>query len=222
MRTALALLVSVLAMLSAASGQQKCPPRVTHLTCSKGDYSPQPGVTFLLQDFSAEMVARGKTPPQCFQRTTRIQKGTVFIDNHSLSGEFQTKEDQGSAKVHDINVATKDQNVALSGKIKKLILLSFTLEGPVTTDGHRLVFHPTSIKADGLPVKGLLDALGKHLDTLIQSESTGGVAVENDTLIFEPEKIAHVTGRIESVSVTKDGLLLKFAAPEQGRKTAKK
>ena len=77
------------------------------------------------------------------------------------------------------------------------------------------MLHATSIKAGALPMKGLLDMLGKHLDSMLQSESIGGVRVNNDTIIFEPEKIAHVRGRIASADVKPEGLLVKFVPVEQ-------
>ena len=190
----------------------KCPSPVTHITMSKGDYSPQPGVRFALQDFEADQVARGKASPFCYMRMTDIHHGDVFIDTQSLSREFVSKTTQTGTSVHDLRVEVKDQLVDLKGTIKKLIPISFTMEGPVTTDGHVLIFHASKIKADGIPVKGLFDMLGKHLDTLLHSETVGGVSVKDDTIIFEPEKIAHVRGRIASTQVTPQGLLVKFAA----------
>jgi hypothetical protein len=202
--------------------QLKCPAPVTRLVTPKGEYSPQAGVTFLLQDFSAHMVQRGKSSPLCFNRTTNIEHGEVFVSSESLSHEFESKIKQSpDSKIHDFKVETKEHLVDLSGSIKKLIPISFTLEGPVTTDGHALVFHATKVKAEGIPLKGLLDMLGKHLSSMMQTDSVNGVLVKGDTIIFEPEQISHVRGHILSADVTSGGLLLKFgdAAPvKQERK----
>jgi len=173
----------------------------------------------VLQDFTANQVARGKVSPLCFMRMTDIQHGDVFIDTQSLSHEFETKSSQSGSPVHDLKVETKQNVVDLKGTIKKLIPISFTMEGPVTTDGHVLVLYATKIKADGIPVKGLLDMLGKHPDSMLQSESIGGVIAKGDTIIFEPEKIAHVRGRIAYAEVTPQGLNVKFA-PQEQRETA--
>lgn len=189
---------------------------------STGDYSPQAGVRFALQDFSANQVARGKVSPLCFMRITDIQHGDVFIDAQSLSHEFETKSSQSDSKVHDLKLETKQDIVDIKGTIKKLIPISFTMEGPVTTDGHLLIFHASKIKADGIPIKGLLDMLGKHLDSMLKSESIGGVVAKGDTIIFEPEKIAHVRGRIASAEVTPQGLKVKFAPQEQREAAALK
>jgi hypothetical protein len=208
----------ILSLLSQAA-LAKCPPPVTHISMNKGDYSPQPGVRFALGDFEANQVARGKASPMCYMRMTDIQHGDVFIDTNSLSKEFVSKTDDSGAAVHNLKIEIKDNLVDLKGTIKKVIPISFTMEGPVTTDGHLLIFHAKSIKADGIPMKGLLDMLGKHLDTLLQSESVGGVSVKDDTILFEPEKIAHVRGHIQSAQVTPQGLAVKFA-PQEAQKTA--
>ena len=222
MRLVWVLMIFCLAPLSLRADELRCPAPVTHLSTPKGEYSPQAGVTFALQDFSADLVARGKKSPLCFVRTTEIQRGEVFVSNQSLSHEFETKLKQSAdPKIHDLKVETKDNTVSLSGKIKKLIPIPFTLEGPVSTDGRSLIFHATTIKAVGIPMKGLLDMLGKHLSTLMQSESVNGVLVRGDTIIFQPEQIAHVRGHIVSADVRPDGLFVKFATPppvKQARK----
>jgi hypothetical protein len=200
----------------------KCPSPVTQLDLPKGEYSPLPGVTFALENFSAEMVARGKKSPYCFMRVTEIQHGEVFIDVQSLSREFASKLNETDTKIRDFRIETENTTVSLKGTIKKVIPVPFTLEGPVTTDGTRLFFHAQSVKAIGLPMKGLLGMLGKHLETMLKSENVGGVTVKKDTIIFEPEKIAHVRGRITSAQVTSKGLLVTFSGAEAKKRPLKR
>jgi len=211
------LVLAILTLLCSTgiAEQIRCPAPVTHIALDKGDYSPQSGVKFALSDFAANQVARGKASPLCFARMTDIQHGQVFIDAQSLTQEFSTKSRQSGSSVHDLRLEIKGNIVDIKGTVKKVIDIPFTLEGPVTTDGRVLMLHATSIKAGALPMKGLLDMLGKHLDSMLQSESIGGVRVNNDTIIFEPEKIAHVRGRIASADVKPEGLLVKFVPVEQ-------
>jgi hypothetical protein len=168
------------------------------------------------------MVARGKKSPFCFMRITEIEQGQVFIDVQSLSREFSSKMEQSASKIDDLEIETKDDTAQIKGKIKKVIPIPFTLEGPVTTDGSRLFFHTKSVKAVGIPVKGLLGMIGKHLDSMLKSESVGGVAVKDDTIIFEPEKIAHVRGRIIAAKVNPKGLFVSFAGPEAKKRPLKR
>jgi len=202
--------------------QIKCPAPVTHLSTPKGEYSPQSGVVFALSDFSADMVQLGKKSPLCFVRITDIRQGDIFVSSQSLSHEFQSKfEQSGESKITDFQVETKEHVVHLKGKMKKLIPISFTLEGPVSTDGNTLIFHATKIKADGLEIKGLLDVLGKHLGSLMQSESVNGVIVQGDTIVFRPEQIAHVRGHIVSADITRKGLFVRFAQAEPVKQAKK-
>jgi hypothetical protein len=193
--------------------QLKCPEPVTHITVAQGQYSPLPGTVFDLRDFRAELIRRGKNSPVCFQRWTDISRGDVFVSSQSLSNMFEQKVKQSESSISDIKVETKSGNkVRLSGKIKKLVWLPFSIEGPVSTNGRTLELQAKSIKAAGIPMEKLLDTLGKELSSIIKSESVNGVAVNGDTLIFQPELISHVRGHINSFEVTAEGLRVQFAA----------
>ncbi len=187
----------------------------------KGQYSPMNGVTFDLAHFDASMVAKGKTSPLCYQRVTDIVHGDVTVSPQSLSHEFESKIEQSkNSKISDFKIETKEHSVAMSGKVKKVVDIPFTIEGPVATDGKRLIFHADHIKAAGIPVKGLLGMVGDHLSNLLHSESVKGVMVKDNTIVFETEQIANVRGHIASADVTPQGLFLKFT--ESPVKQAKK
>jgi hypothetical protein len=215
MRCLLCLVLLLLLVASTQAAEQlKCPEPVTHIAIPEGEYSPLPGTVFQLKDFSANMVSRGKSSPLCFLRTTEIQRGEVFVSSEGLSKMFARKVKQSDKdSISDVTIETQPDKVVLKGRVRKVISLPFTLEGPVTTDGRVLELRAKSIKAMGIPMKGLLDALGKRLGTLIQSESINGVAANGDTLIFQPEGISHVRGRITKVSVNEKGLYVEFAEP---------
>ncbi len=195
----------------------KCPEPVTRIALAEGQYSPQPGTVFALHDFQANMVARGKSMPLCFARTTEILRGEVFVSSADLGRMFQRKVKQSDSSISDVTIETQPDKVVLKGKVTKLIPIPFTVEGPVTTDGRNLDLHATSVKALGIPVKGLLDALGKELDGIIQSESVNGVSANGDTLVFKPKGISHVDGHIEQVQITKKGLLVRFGEKTGGK-----
>ena len=198
----------------------KCPQPVTHIAVTQGEYSPQPGIVFELHDFAADMVSRGKSSPLCFLRTTEILHGDVFVTSASLSRLFQTKAKQSNSSISDLTIETQPDKVVFKGRVKKVISLPFTIEGPVTTDGRVLDVQAKSIKAMGIPVKGLLDAMGKELDSMIHSESVGGVSANGDTLVFQPNNISHVRGHIAKIEVTEKGLSVHFAEapPEKTKK----
>src|ERR1700687_5465956 len=96
------LLLSFLATMGAgfAKGEPvTCPAHVTKMIMEKGEYSPQEGATFNLENFSATMVARGKSSPLCFQRETHIHRGRVWISAESLTTMFSQKLRQSTSKI---------------------------------------------------------------------------------------------------------------------------
>jgi len=188
----------------------RCPAKVTAMEVAKGDYSPMPGATFELQNFSALMTSRGKSSPLCFNRITEINHGQVFISSASLTHLFEQKIQQSNSKMKDVKVEIKDNEAHLTGKMKKGMDIGFEITGPVTTDGTNLILTAKKIKAAGVPVKGLLGMLGKHLGDLLQSESVEGVKANGDNLIFVPASISHVKGRIAKLDLTDRGLMLDF------------
>ena len=207
------LLLSFLATMGAgfAKGEPvRCPAHVTKMIMEKGEYSPQEGATFNLENFSATMVARGKSSPLCFQRETHIHRGRVWISAESLTTMFSQKLRQSTSKISEIKVELKDNTAHLSGKVHKGINIPFEMEGPVSTEGTVLILETKKIKAEGLPVKGLLGMIGKDLGSILKSESANGVGAKGDTLIFVPAKIAHVHGKMTGAEITPNGLMLTF------------
>jgi hypothetical protein len=193
-----------------AAEKLRCPQPVTHIDVTQGEYYPQPGTIFELRNFRANMVSRGKSSPMCFLRWTDIAEGQVFVRGEGLTKLFDRKVKQSNSSVSDIKIETKDDGVHISGKVKKLLPIPFSIEGPVTTDGRTLAIQAKSIKAIGIPIKGLLGAVGKELSSMISSESVNGVAVNENTLIFQPASISHVRGFISNVVVTEKGLTVTF------------
>ena len=221
MRTGLFIaLIWALCTSAAGAEQLRCPSPVTKMTMQRGQYSPLEGATFDLQDFAANMVARGKTSPLCFARTADVLRGQAFISSESLTKLFAQKVQQANTSVSDVKVEIKGDEAHLSGRVHKKIDIPFEIEGTVSTDGTVLILHAKKIKAEGIPVKGLLGMLGVHLGSLLGSESVNGVAAKGDTLVFDPAKIAHVRGRITNASISTDGLTITFGqAAKQQPKT---
>lgn len=180
------------------------------MVIDKGQYSPQPGAVFELSDFAATLVARGKTQPLCSMRTTEVEHGDVFITPESLSRIFNRKATQAKSNISDIKIEIDKGTLHLKGKMHKKIDIPFDIEGSVSTDGANLILHANKIHAEGLPVKGLLHMVGMHLSSLMQGDKMNGVTATEDTLIFEPEKISHIRGKIASATVANNGLAISF------------
>ena len=203
--------------LPSAAAAQPCPATVTHMSVAQGSYSPAGGATFDLKDFSAEMISRSKAKPLCFARKTKITHGEVFVSSESLTKLFTQKISKSDSKIKDVKVETRDDRSAkISGTMHKGIDMPFEIEGPISTDGTNLILQAKKIKAEKLPIKGLLDMMGKNLGEMLGSESMSGVEAKGDTLIFKPAQISSAEGHIEKLDVTSKGLQVTFG-PTKGK-----
>jgi hypothetical protein len=211
MRRNLCLGLVLIAVAGAAQADTlRCPAKMTTMEMGKGQYSPMPGAVFELQNFSAEMTARGNTSPLCFNRMTNISHGQVFISSSSLTHLFEQKIEQSKSKIKDVKVEIKDNLAHLSGTMKKGVEVHFEISGPVSTDGTVLILKAKKISAAGIPMKMLMGMVGQHLGNLLGSESVEGVKAQGDSLIFVPALISHVTGKITKLELTNAGMLLDF------------
>jgi hypothetical protein len=57
--------------------------------------------------------------------------------------------------------------------------------------------------------------IGKELGSMFNASGAQGVSVKDNTIFFEPEKMANIRGQIADVKVTSDGLLVTFATSRQ-------
>ncbi len=214
----LACLLLTVAPLCLAAQPDKCPPFPSRIDVESGIYSSQPGVTFKLRGFAADMVSRGKRSPLCFLRVALVEYGEVFVSSESLSHVFERKLKQANSKVSDVKIETGEGTARLSGKVKKLVPIPFTIEGPVSTDGTVITLEGKTIKAAGVPVKGLLEMVGSHISSLMNANNVSGVRVNGNNLSFEPEQLGHIKGHIDQAVASPQGLTLKYRDTRAGKK----
>ncbi len=214
----LALLLLALSVGVPGWGQKDpCPGPVSRLEFEKGTYSSQPGVVFDLRHFNGQLVPRGRRSPLCYEKLTEMAHGEIFVTAESLTRVFTTKLDRDAqTHVRDLKVESGAGTVKLSGEVVKVIPIKFSIEGPVTTDGTSLLLNAKKIDADGIPIKPLLAMIGDHLSSVMRVNGMGGgVSVNENTILFAPEKIAHLRGHIASVEATPEGLTLRYGPRER-------
>lgn len=202
----------VLAPCAGAAVPLKCPPPISEINIANGSYAPQSGVTFQLHGFVGHLVPRGKRPPLCYVKFTQLDRGEIFVTSESLSNIFAQKLEDANSQVQNIKIETGDKTAKITGKIMKLVPVNFEIDGPVSTDGTGLTIDAQRIKADGIPVKGLLEIIGKHLSSLMGGENVNGVTVQGNALTFYPAQLAQLRGHIESAVASPAGLTLQYGA----------
>ena len=188
----------------------KCMPSTGHIDMAQGSYSSQPGVTFLLHHFNATLVPQSEYAPLCYQKFTVVSRAVIFVSNDSLTRVFSQKLTGSGSKIRDLQIINSVDGVMLKGTMDKLIPIHFSISGPVTTDGTALRVHADRIVADGIPIKTILALVGQHLSTVLGLKDMAGVSVDENTMSFFPEQIAHLKGHLYSVATSAKGLTLTY------------
>lgn len=207
-------------LLSAATSRAEvlaCPPSRSRIEMTHGSYSSQPGVTFLLHNFTGMIVPLSDQAPLCFQKLTVVSHAVIFVSNDSLTHVFAQKLGASGTNIRDLQIINSADGVLLKGVLNKVVPVHFSIFGPVTTDGTALVVHADKIDAYGIPLKALLGLLGQHLSSVLGLKNVAGVTVQENTMSFFPEQIAHLKGNLHSVATSPSGLTLTYTPATKAR-----
>ena len=102
----------------------------------------------------------------------------------------------------------------MSGKMHKGVDVPFSTKASVraSQDG-RLQFHTESMKALGIPAKGMLDLFGLKLDDLVNLKNQRGIAIDGDDILISPGQALpppEIRGRVAKVSLENGRLVQLF------------
>ena len=136
-------------------------PGPSHIAMASGSFSTRPGVTFQLIHFKALLTPLGKAAPSCFEKYTDVAHGDIFVSNASITELFGEKLAGTNTAITDLKIVHQADGVTISGKLKKVIPISFSIFGPVSTNGSEIRMDAKSIKADGIPIKSFMALLGE-------------------------------------------------------------
>jgi hypothetical protein len=118
------------------------------------------------------------------------------------------------APVKKVSCKFEDGRMVQTGTMHKKIDIPFKIEASVSvTDDGKVRVHAEKIKAEHLPVKGLLHFLGEDLEKLIHDNPGRGVEVDKDDLILLPIALTpppHMQGRVKTVTIEGDSMILTF------------
>jgi len=99
--------------------------------------------------------------------------------------------------------------------------VSFTILGDLTlTPKGELHLHPTSIKAAGIGVGGLMKLFGLHLDKLVKLRGVRGVRIEKNEFYLDAAELLpppRASGRVSAVAVTDTAIALRFQPTDSAR-----
>ena len=110
-----------------------------------------------------------------------------------------------------LSLTVKDGQVEQRGRLRGM---AFTVVGELTvTPAGELRLHPTSIKAGGIPVGGLMKFFGLNLQKLVKLRGTVGVRIEENDFVLAPAELLPpptVRGRVKQVEVRDTAIVSVF------------
>jgi hypothetical protein len=99
--------------------------------------------------------------------------------------------------------------------------ISFTILGDLTlTQTGELRLHPSSVKAAGIGVGGLMKFFGLHLEKLVKLRGVRGVRIDKDDFYLDPPSLLPpplVKGRVGAVTVTDSAMTLTFVPTDSAK-----
>ena len=187
------------------------------------------GIVLAIDRLRGEMASRSAGRPPVFDDgrsyVLKLSSASMSMDMPSLTALMNRHVfNYKGAPLKDVKVqATSDGRLEQSGKLHKGIDVPFSMKATVsaTPDG-RLKLHMDSIKAAGVPVKGLLSFFGLKLEDLADLEKRRGLsASDNDIMIAVGQVLPppEITGRLSKVAVVGNRLVQTFG-PADGEKAA--
>jgi hypothetical protein len=183
------------------------------------------GIVLGISRLRGVMVSRSAVTPPVFDDSNsyvlRLQAATISMDMVSLQNlmnryVFAYEE----SPLKDLTVQVEEGRLKLKGKLRKGVEVPFSTTASVsTTPDGRLRLHAESLKALGLPAKGLLELFGLKLDDVVDIKKRRGVDVqENDIIIAAGQVLPppEIAGRLSKVSVSGNSLLQVFDDASNG------
>src|SRR5215203_4957569 len=156
------------------------------------DFRVDPSVVMEIRWLHGELVPtrEGQSPwfddPSSF--TVKIDQAEIALTPESMSAMMNNYVFKGpKAPVSDVKIEIDGNRLRQSATLNKAVKIHTTIEGElsVTPEGD-IRLHPVSIKADGLPVKGLLHLFDVELSEMIKSQESRGLRIVENDFILDP------------------------------------
>lgn len=189
------------------------------------------GIVLAVSRLRGIMVSRAAGAPPVFDDSNsyvlRLQTATMSMDMASLQNLMNRYvfAYEGSP-LKDLTVQVEEGRLKMKGKLRKGVEVPFSTTASVsTTEDGRLRLHAESLKALGVPAKGLLDLFGLKLDNVMDIKKRRGVEVQDNDIIIAAGQILpppEIIGRLAKVSIAGNTLVQVFDDASNGRPSALK
>ena len=153
-----------------------------------------------------------------------IDSGEVGVSMASMTHVMNTYVfGEPDSPLKNLQLSSEGSQIRQKGTLKKGIGIPFEIVGTIsaTPDG-KIRIHPTQMKLEHLPVKGLLKLFGLDMARLINTRKTRSVSVDDNDLILDPVRMLpppQMRGRITAVRVQGDEIIQIFGKEARERAT---
>jgi len=144
-----------------------------------------------------------------------IDSAKVGVSMASMSHAMNTYVfSEPDAPLKNLQLSSDGSQIRQKGVLQKGPGLPFEMVGTIsaTQDG-KIRIHPTEMKVEHLPVKGLMKLFGLDMAKLINTRKTRGVSVDDNDIILDPAQMLpppQMRGRITTVRVEGDQIVQIF------------
>jgi hypothetical protein len=158
------------------------------------------------------------TIPSLDDRTSysiRVTSGTVGLTGEDLTTLLNTFVfAYKGAPLRDLRARPAGGEVSLTGIMHKGVDLRFDISSALSMTPEGLIrLRPTRVSILGIDGQKLLNALGLHLDDLLDLKGSQGASVNGDDILLDPARILPppaVTGRVLATRVVGSEVVIDF------------
>jgi len=183
------------------------------------DIHPDDLLVYRIRTIRGTLLRRYKSSPPMFDDKRsfilNIESGVIGLKMDTLSNLMNNYVfAYTGAPLKDFQFSVEGNEIKATGKVHKLVDLPFEVKGELsaTPDG-KIRIHPTSVKAEGLPIKGFLHLFGIELDDVIKAREARGLKFDGDDLIVDPERGGPppmIRGKVTAVQIVGDEVIVIF------------
>ena len=186
-------------------------------------------VVLVIHSLRGALLRTAKNRPPVFDDkesfVIKIDAGEIAMSTASLTALMNDYVfNYRKAPIKELEITTDEKGqLEQEGVLDKAVDVPFKVKAVLmpTPDG-RIRVHARSIKAGGLPVKGLMGLLGIEMDDMVKIQAGRGIVVEDNDFILDPQQMLpppRIRGDVTSVRIEGDQVIQVFGAgPAAGRR----
>jgi hypothetical protein len=184
------------------------------------------GIVLDVSRLRGVMISRKEGAPPIFDDQNsyilQLQTAQMSMDMSSLQNLMNRHVfAYDGSPMKNLTLAADGPRLKMSGKLHKGVDVPFSTTANIapTSDG-QMRLHVESMKAAGVPAKGLLAFFGLKLDDVMDIKKRRGVDVQDNDLVISPGQVLpppEIRGKLTQVSVQGNRLVQTFDDPAKGR-----